>query len=89
MTDVLVSVRMPKTLLTKLKQHSVDHDFLDVSEQLRSIVRKEWMKKVQPELREIEQLKGQVLDELKKKEQKEINKRIISELNEIRKELKE
>jgi len=39
MVDSIVSVRMPSSLVQRLKQLSKDNHFLDVSEEIRSIVK--------------------------------------------------
>ena len=61
---------------------------MDVSEEIRSITRKNWFKFTHPELIEIERLRKDILNEVKKKSEKEITKRVIKELNEIKKEIK-
>jgi len=88
LNDVLVSVRMPKSLLLKLKEFSKKDHYMDVSEEIRSITRKNWFKFTHPELIEIERLRKDILNEAKKKSEKEITKRVIKELNEIKKEIK-
>ena len=39
MVDSIVSVRMPSSLVQKLKELSRENHFLDVSEEIRSIIR--------------------------------------------------
>lgn len=39
MVDSIVSVRMPSSLVQRLKQLSKDNHFLDLSEEIRSIVK--------------------------------------------------
>jgi Arc/MetJ-type ribon-helix-helix transcriptional regulator len=39
MVDSIVSVRMPSSLVQKLKELSKENHFLDVSEELRSIIK--------------------------------------------------
>ncbi|MFH0869526.1 MAG: hypothetical protein V1866_00535 [archaeon] len=39
MVDAVVSVRMPSSLVQRLKQLSKDNHFLDVSEEIRSLVK--------------------------------------------------
>ena len=88
MNDVLVSIRMPASLLSKLKEFAEKDHFMDVSEEIRSITRKNWFKFAHPELMVVERLRKDVLNEVKKKSEKEITKRVIKELNEIKKEIK-
>ena len=88
MNDILVSVRMPESLLSKLRELAEKDHFMDVSEEIRSITRKNWFRFTHPELMVIERLRKDVLNEVKKKSEKEITKRVIKELNEIKKEIK-
>ena len=89
MNDVLVSVRMPESLLSKLKELAKRDHFMDVSEEIRSITRKNWFKFTHPELIEVKRLRKDILDGLKKRSEREIAKKVIKELNEIKKEIKE
>jgi len=43
MSDTVVSVRMPRSLILELKRLSREHHYLDVSEEVRSIVRKKYL----------------------------------------------
>lgn len=88
MNEVLVSVRMPESMLLKLKELAKKDHFMDLSEEIRSITRRKWMEFTNPELVEIQNLKKGILDEVKKKSESEIRKKVIKELNEIKKELK-
>ena len=88
MNDILVSVRMPESLLSKLRELAEKDHFMDVSEEIRSITRKNWFRFTHPELMVIERLRKDILNEVKKKSEKEITKRVIKELNEIKKEIK-
>jgi len=88
LNDVLVSVRMPAPLLLKLKKLAEKDHFMDVSEEIRSITRRNWFKFTHPELMELKRLRKDILNEVKKKSEKEITKRVIRELNEIKKEIK-
>ena len=57
MTDVMVSIRMPKTMFLELKELAKKQHFLDLSEQIRSIVRKKWIEHTNPELFELKKLR--------------------------------
>ena len=43
MNDSVVTVRMPKGLLLDLKDLTEKHNYMDISEAIRSILRKEYM----------------------------------------------
>jgi Arc/MetJ-type ribon-helix-helix transcriptional regulator len=49
MVDSIVSVRMPSSLVQRLKQLSKDNHFLDVSEELRSIIKAKMRAYQQPQ----------------------------------------
>ena len=89
MDDILVSIRMPESLFLKLKELVEKEHYMDVSEEIRSIVRQNWMKVMRPELLEIKRLRKDILDEIKKKSENEIAKKVAKELDEIKKKIRE
>ncbi len=88
MDDVLVSIRMPQSLLSELKKLAKREHYMDLCEGIRSIVRKNWLKSLYPELMEIRRLRKDILHELKKRKEKEITRRVASELRIIRKKIR-
>ena len=88
LNDVLVSIRMPESLLSKLKELAEKDHYMDISEEIRSITRKNWFKSLYPELMEIKRLRKDIINEIKKKSQKEISKKVIGELNDIKDQIK-
>ena len=88
MNDILVSVRMPSSMLLKLKELVKKEHFMDLSDEIRSITRKRWLAFKNPELVEIKNLRKDILKEVRKKSENEIRKKVINELNEIKKDLK-
>lgn len=48
--DRVVTVRLPGTLLAELKQRTTQDHFVDVSEQVRSIIRKGCLRQSQPQM---------------------------------------
>jgi Arc/MetJ-type ribon-helix-helix transcriptional regulator len=48
MADQIVSVRMPISLIEELKSLSHENHFLDVSEEVRSLLRAEWLEDRSP-----------------------------------------
>ena len=79
MNDTIVSIRVPKSLLKELKQLSETEHFLDVSEEVRSIVRKKWESHVNPEIFQLQKLREDIGTHLHKKGEK----RIQEELNKV------
>ena len=88
LTDVMVSIRMPKSLISELKVLAKDQYFLDLSEQIRSIARKKWIEYTNPELFELKKLRESIEDELKKKSVEKVREEINKELEEIKGHLK-
>lgn len=87
LTDIIVSVRLPKSLLKELKILVKEQHFLDLSEQVRSIVRKKWMEYTKPELYELKQLRKEIGSAVKIRAKKRIQTQVNKELDEIRKKL--
>lgn len=86
MNDIIVSVRMPKSLVRELKARQ--KHFLDLSEEVRSIVRKKWLQYQKPELYELKQLRSEINKELKRKSIERIQNQVNKELEKIREQLK-
>lgn len=84
MTDVMVSVRMPKSLLLELKELAKKHHFLDLSEEIRSIVRNKWMEHTKPELLELKKLRENIEEDIKKKSEEKVREEVRKELEKIR-----
>lgn len=43
MSDKVVSIRMPKPLIIKIKEFSTQNDYLDSSEFIRSVMRRKYI----------------------------------------------
>ncbi len=79
---------MPKSLFKELKSVSRSQHFLDMSEQLRSIVRKKWMENTNPELFELKNLRREINEEVKRRSLEKIQEQVNKELETIKKQLK-
>ena len=44
--DVVVSIKMPKSMVLDLKQMAVENHYLDLSEQIRDIIREKALRKL-------------------------------------------
>ena len=88
MNDVMVSIRMPKALVEELKLLAKTQHFLDVSEEVRSIVRKKWDSHVNPEIYQLQKLSHDIGSEVRKKSEKRIQQEIAKELEKIKLQLK-
>lgn len=89
MNDVMVSVRMPASLLHKLKELSKEQDFLDLSELVRSIAREKWVQHSKPQLFELKKLREDIELQLKKKSMERVQDEVNKELEKIKSKLKE
>ena len=88
LNDVMVSVRRPKSLLSALKELSKKHHYLDLSEMVRSIVRKKWLQNTNPEMFELKMLRESIEGEIKKKSIEKVRQEVNRELEKIRVQLK-
>ena len=88
MNDVMVSVRMPKSLVSELKALAKEQHFLDLSEQIRSIARKKWIQYSNPKLFELKKLSENIGDEIKRKSTEKVREEVNRELERIRQQLK-
>ena len=86
MSDKIVSVRMPSTLVKELKVLVEHNHYLDVSEQIRSVLRNKMMDYRYPYNRSLSDISSKI-DELKAPKKvdklKSELKKILEELNEI------
>ena len=87
MTEVMVSIRMPASLLRELKQISQDEHYLDLSEMVRSIARKKWIEHTNPELEQIKKLRENIELEIRKKSVEKIQHEVGKELEKIKQQL--
>ena len=83
----LVSIRMPKSLFTELQNLSEKNHFLDVSEQLRSIVRDKWKEAKDPQAYQVKKLRNDIACALKTKTEEKAQQQLISELERIKESL--
>ena len=85
----MVSVRLPDSLLKSLKELQKEHHFLDLSEEVRSLLRQKWMEFTKPELYQLKKLRQDIKKELTKKTASALQKKVINELDKIKSQLKE
>jgi len=88
MTDVVVSVRMPTSLVSKLKFLAKENHFKDLSEELRSIVRTQCIKYSQPYTSELQKLREDLSTQLEVKKKQAHKTQLISDLKDILEQLK-
>ena len=86
MADKIISVRMPASMVSELKDLANRNHYLDISEQLRSVLRNKMLDYRYPYSRSLSEISGKIeeLKAPKKVEQlKSELKRILEELDEI------
>jgi Arc/MetJ-type ribon-helix-helix transcriptional regulator len=81
--DTIVTVRMPTTLLASLRQRTTEDHYTDLSEQVRSIVRKGCMRYTNPLTAEVKELKGQLKEELLKEREDDRTKTLLADLKQL------
>ncbi len=84
MPDQIVSVRMPVTLINELKELAEKNHFLDVSEEVRSLLREKWQEHKDPYAMKLLAIKESVAKTAvpeKIKMLKDDLKRLLEELN--------
>jgi len=86
--DIIVSIRVPESILPKLKDVCKKNHFLDTSELIRSIIRKKWVEAAHPELYELKKLRSDIGDELHKQATRKAEQEVVKELEKIRASLK-
>jgi len=85
MSNSMISVRIPENLLKEFREISEKDHYMDLSEAVRSIIRKNWLQNKDPASYQIKQLRKDITENVAKKGQEEL----IEELKKIRDSLLE
>lgn len=80
----LVSLRIPKSLFSELKDLSEDNHYLDVSEQVRSIVRNRWKEAKDPQAYQIKKLRKEIAKAVKQKSDSKSQEQLVQQLEKIK-----
>lgn len=86
-TSQIVSVRMPASLIKSLKDIAQKNHFMDVSEELRFIVKKKMIEEIDPFSYQVQRLKDEIRDGVSKKTHQD-RIRFVDELTKILEEIK-
>ena len=89
MKDTVISVRMPAGLVKELKALVPKNHFLDLSEQLRSVVRTKCMQFSKPYSYELKKLREDLEKEITLKHKVEDKQKMIEDLKKIIEGLKQ
>ena len=87
MTDIVVSIRMPTSLVKELKTLAQKNHFKDLSEEIRSIVRTKCLKYSQPYDSELKKLREDLSAQLSARQEREQKKKLVEDLKRIVEEL--
>ncbi|MFP4568273.1 MAG: hypothetical protein ACLFN8_04995 [Candidatus Woesearchaeota archaeon] len=83
-TTSIVSLKIPITLYSLLEKKSKEEHYLDVSETVKSIIRKKYMQTNNPDAK-INQLKQDIMKKLESKVNSDVQEKVIYELLNIKK----
>lgn len=83
----IVSVRMPASLVKTLKDLAQKNHFMDLSEELRFIVKQKMIEQIDPFSFQIQKLKDEIRDGVSKKSQMD-RTRFVEELAKVLDEIK-
>ena len=83
MSDTLVSIRMPKKLVNRLKELVHTNDYLDLSEQMRSIIRTQAIKYIDPHANSVNALRTQLENNIKEQNERLKKEEILRELKKL------
>ena len=90
--DVLLTIRLPVSLVEELKALVRKHHYMDTSEAIRSVLRQKWKQDSDPlayEVYEVRQLRASIEEELKRSIVRKSEQRLIDELKSIRNKMRE
>ncbi len=86
MTDILVSIRLPPTLLEEIKSLTREQHFVDQSELIRSVLRSGYEKHTQDQ---VQNLTESIIKDLRKNAVTKSEARLSEELRKIKDRLRE
>jgi hypothetical protein len=87
--DVMISIRVPSTLIKELKVLTEKNHFMDQSEHMRAIMREKSMQYVEPYRYELTKMREEMENKISANKAVEEKKKLVEELKFIIKELKE
>jgi len=78
---------MPKSLFSELQKLAESNHYLDVSEQVRSIVRDKWKEAKDPQAYQLKKLRRDIAGAVKTKTETAAQEQLIKELDRIKEQL--
>ncbi|MBU0472201.1 MAG: hypothetical protein KKF89_00775 [Nanoarchaeota archaeon] len=87
MTDVVVSIRMPSSLVSELKTLADYNHYKDLSEEIRSVVRTKCLQYAQPYASELQKLREELSQQLTINKERERKSQLVEDLKKLVNEL--
>ncbi len=84
MKSTIVSIRIPESLSKELQERVSEDHYLDLSEAVRSVVRKRWMEWKDPSAFQIKQLRNDIKEAVIEKTKKSKEEEVLHELERIK-----
>jgi Arc/MetJ-type ribon-helix-helix transcriptional regulator len=85
--DVIVSVRMPRTMLDRLKELAGKNHYMDVSDEIRSVIREKTAQYASPYTQDVKRIVDDLQEELRDREKKDKRGEAIVQLKKLLEEL--
>jgi metal-responsive CopG/Arc/MetJ family transcriptional regulator len=86
--DTVLSIRLPTTLVQELKILAQENHYLDLSEQIRTIIRQKCEEHTQPYRHEVQKMREQLEENIAQSKDNKDKEKILEELEKIIMELK-
>ena len=87
MASSVVSIRMPASLISELKLLAEKNHFMDVSDEIRYVIKQKMIEQIDPFSYQIQKLKDEIRGEVSKKSQNDRIK-FVEELTKLLDEIK-
>jgi hypothetical protein len=87
MASLVVSIRMPSSLVSELKKISEKNHFMDISDEIRFLIKQKMIEKIDPFSFQLQKLKDEIRGEVSRKSQMDRIK-FVEELNKMLEEIK-
>jgi|FLOH01.1.fsa_nt_gi Arc/MetJ-type ribon-helix-helix transcriptional regulator len=89
MTDIVVSVRMPSSLVRELRSLAETNHFKDLSEEVRSVIRAKCLHYAEPYSSELKKLREELSEQFAIKKDLEHKKKLMDDLKNILEQMKD
>jgi Arc/MetJ-type ribon-helix-helix transcriptional regulator len=88
MNDVMISIRMPKGLVNELKELAVENHYMDLSDEIRQVVKQKCLFEIEPYRHELKKVRENLEKEIITKKTTQDKEKLVAELKKIIDELK-